>query len=99
MFLEMAHDIPYKNKTIQMSNMFKGFFKKRALTLHSRMHTGEKTYKCNICPSVFTCTFYLKPHKETHNAEQKPFECYYCPWDFSDESALRIHTKSHTGDS
>ena len=79
----------------------RGFAKKYYLSVHMRLHTGEKSYKCSQCLKAFRQRNSLVAHQRTHNADRR-FECSLCDMRFTSKSEVKRHFVTHipekTGD-
>ncbi|KAG8197743.1 hypothetical protein JTE90_006792 [Oedothorax gibbosus] len=58
--------------------------------------TGEKLFKCDLCPKDFTTKQDLVEHSKIHKGD-KPFQCEQCPNRFSQKNSLEFHCKSVHG--
>ncbi|CAG5994902.1 unnamed protein product [Menidia menidia] len=75
----------------------KGFFTKRDVEVHIRIHTGEKPFHCHLCEKKFTRRVELNVHLRWHNGEKRHW-CPFCGKGFLDFNNLKRHKYTHTGE-
>lgn len=85
--------------TFKCSQCHKTFATKHSLECHTRIHTREKPYKCelHVCHKTFAGKQSLNSHAKSHTG-RKPYKCSLCHKDFATKQYLRCHSKSHIGE-
>ncbi|XP_062513492.1 zinc finger protein 271-like isoform X2 [Corticium candelabrum] len=69
----------------------------KLMSVHRRIHTGEKPFICSYCSRSFATNYTLKTHERIHT-DDKPYQCTSCSKAFRTSSDLLKHSRTHTGD-
>ena len=82
-----------KRQVKQMQQMWLCIFLCKRIEDTFRMHSGEKSNKCNQCNYASPHASSLRTHLKTHSGE-KSNKCNQCDYACSDTRALRTHLKN-----
>ncbi len=76
----------------------KSFIQRSALTVHSRVHSGERPHKCEFegCDKSFSDSSSLARHRRTHTG-RRPYVCDFpkCGKMFTRRTTLNRHSRCH----
>ncbi|KAL5005574.1 hypothetical protein ScPMuIL_016732, partial [Solemya velum] len=85
-------------KTFFMSSFCESAFSEEGtLEVHTKVHTREKPFECDLCELAFSRKDNLKNHQSVHTGE-KPYKCDLCELAFSRKDNLKNHQRVHTGE-
>ena len=73
---------------------YETFNDKNGLIIHAGVHTGAKTFKCNVCKYKCMTAGQLSQHKKTH----KKYNCMVCYESFDESYELDDHKEIHIGE-
>uniref|UniRef100_A0A6B0V272 Putative ovo n=1 Tax=Ixodes ricinus TaxID=34613 RepID=A0A6B0V272_IXORI len=67
------------------------------VTVHEKIHKGEKPSRCTVCEKAFLQSGHLRSHMKTHTGN-KSFRCPVCRRVFAESKYLQIHMRTHTNE-
>ncbi|XP_076835560.1 zinc finger and BTB domain-containing protein 16-A [Brachyhypopomus gauderio] len=68
-----------------------------AVEQHRKLHSGMKTYGCELCGKRFLDSLRLRGSSVSHSAGEKAIVCDQCGAQFQKEEDLEAHRQIHTG--
>ena len=81
----------------QVADCGKGFQTQEKLDIHSRKHTGEKIFNCDVCGKAVATIGALKTHMRKHDQNiLRNHQCFECGKAFANKGSLKMHLKVHT---
>ena len=72
-----------------------GFFSRKILVRHMRLHFAEKCHKCDVCGLGFKRKQHLKEHAVRHQEEREIYHCEECNKDYTNNKAYKNHLSVH----
>lgn len=80
-----------KPKRFPCSICQKNFTTAQSLEVHTRIHTGERPFRCEQCGKRFTQSSHLKSHYHSIHKPTQTHTCPVCSHNFSSVSTLKAH--------
>ena len=83
-------------QTFKCPHCLKDFDKKGNCVAHIRIHTGEKTHRCEACDKSFLYKRTLSKHENRfHPDPNNLLKCVWCPKKFTSKAYYRNHISAH----
>lgn len=86
-----------KDESLSCNICGKTFSTPASLSMHKKIHSGEKPHQCGTCGKSFTQIGTLRAHERVHTGE-KPYECNICGKTFAQCGSFRMHERRHHRD-
>lgn len=86
-----------KDDSLSCNICEKTFSTPASLSMHKKIHSGEKPHTCGTCGKSFTQIGTLRAHERVHTGE-KPYECNICGKTFAQCGSFRMHERRHHRD-
>ncbi|XP_053388169.1 DNA-binding protein Ikaros-like [Mercenaria mercenaria] len=86
-----------KDDTLSCNICGKMFSTPASLSMHKKIHSGERPHICLTCGKSFTQIGTLRAHERVHTGE-KPYECTICGKTFAQCGSFRMHERRHHRD-
>jgi len=88
----------YQGKLCSWEVCWKVFIDKNSLTSHTRIHTGENPYSCELYGITFSIYYNSANHASMHVYQGKSCSWEVCWKVFINKNSLISHTRIHTGE-
>ncbi|KAL1464896.1 hypothetical protein WDU94_004502, partial [Cyamophila willieti] len=96
--LESEHNVPRSESSPWCCRFCnKRMMTKLSLSIHERIHTGQRPFICDWCGQGFRSKANLLQHHPVHTGVRK-YTCNVCGKAFSRKSFVTTHMRVHTGD-